>query len=483
MQCSAGASTTLKGQYMWDEAPIVLRANKTPSMRLLFVSVFFLAASPAIAFEADVHHGLTNWLALQAGFEPEQAHIIATFDERVDSGDTPFIDVVGLYACLAKDEISARRAGEHHFPSEGSIPGPPETREVVPNSGAARKAALEAIEVSPSQAQYRLSQLGEALHVLQDSWANQGIPTLPQLGEATSTCDSSFAWGHSEMRGGPASHRADLTVYWPMDTVAMAQATYEILKQYPAISDTRRSARSWQEIRQELDEFINASTKTEKARWFVAHGINDVSFLEGISLPDGAEAFLQHWPDRKLPPLRSEKSSQHAVEPALLEFYNRFFASWLATKDFTALVKEFSAAADTNEGTAATATSMTSQELESRLKLWRLNDHGSVAEIALRREPLTTEERASIDAIANRPGAYVSYAPPSSAYFPLLPQGGHDVSPLLPFFVGELAPAAGHPRAVAVTKFRHAPYDIVGVVAEAVDGRWRVTSVVSTVDH
>jgi len=138
MQCSAGASTTLKGQYMWDEAPIVLRANKTPSMRLLFVSVFFLAASPAIAFEADVHHGLTNWLALQAGFEPEQAHIIATFDERVDSGDTPFIDVVGLYACLAKDEISARRAGEHHFPSEGSIPGPPETREIAERQGRQR---------------------------------------------------------------------------------------------------------------------------------------------------------------------------------------------------------------------------------------------------------------------------------------------------------------------------------------------------------
>ena len=468
---------------MWDEGRMDSRLNQMPSLRLLLVSAYFFAASPAIAFEADVHFGLTNWLALQAGFEPEQAQIIATFDQRVDSGDMPFMDVVAIYACLGKDEISARRAGEHHYPSEGSIPGPPEARDVVPNSRAARKAALEAIKVSPSQAQYRLSQLGEALHILQDSWANQGVPTLPQLGEALSTCDSRFAWGHSEVRGGPASHRADLTMYWPMDTVEMAQATYEVLKQYPSISDTRRSAQSWQEIRQELDEFINASTKTEKAHWFVAHGMSDVSFLEGISLPDGAEAFLQHWPDRKLPPLRTDKSSQHAIDPALLDFYNRFFASWLATKDFAALVKEFSWAADTNEGTAATATSMTSEELESRLKLWRLNDHGSVAEIALRHEPLTTEERAKIDAIANRPGASVSYAPLSSAYFPLLPAEGHDVSPLLPFFIGEFTPDAGHPRAIAVTKFRHAPYDIVGVMAEAINGRWRVTSVVSTVDH
>ena len=467
---------------MREGARIVLPANKMLSVRLLFASAFFLAASPAIAFEADVHYGLTNWLALQAGFEPEQARIIATFDQRVDSGDMPFIDVVGLYACLAKDEIGARRAGAHHFPSEGSIPGPPESREIVPNSKAARKAALEAIEVSPNQAQYRLSQLGEALHILQDSWANQGVPALMQLGNA-STCDGSLAWGHSEARGGPASHRADLTMYWPVDTVAMAQATYEILKQYPSISNASRSARNWQDIRQELDEFISVSTKTEKARWFVAHGMNDVSFLEGISLPDGAEVFLRHWPDRKLPPLRSEKSSQHAVDPTLLDFYNRFFASWLATKDFTALVKEFGAAADTNEGPGASPANMTSQELESRLKLWRLNDHGSVAEIALRREPFTTEERANIDALANRPGAYVRYAQLSSAYFPLLPEGVHGISPLLPFFIGELPRIDGHPRAIAVTKFRHAPYNIVAVTAEAIDGRWCVTSVVSTVDH
>jgi hypothetical protein len=466
---------------MWDEARMALRLDKTPSMRLLLVSAFLLATCPASAFEADVHYGLTNWLAVQAGFEPEQAQIIATFDQRVDSGDTPFMDIVGLYSCLAKDEISARRAGEHHFPSEGRVPGPAETRVVVPNSKVAREAALKAIAINPSQAQFRLSQVGEALHILQDSWANQGIPTLPQLGEATSRCDSTLAWGHSELRGGPGSHRADLTVYWPEDTVAMAHATYEILEKYPAISGATRSARSWQEVSQELDGFINASTKTEKARWFAAHGVTDVAFLEGISLPDGEEPFLQPWFGRKLPPLRSENSSQHAVDPGLLDFYNRFFASWLATKDYAALVKEFSGAVDANEGTAAT--SMTRQEFESRLKLWRLNDHGSVAEIALKRESLTKEERANIDAIANRPGAYVSFEPPSSAYFPLLPTEDHNISPLLPFFIGELTPNAGNPRAIAVTKFRHAPYDIVGVLAEAINGQWRVTSVVATVDH
>lgn len=453
-----------------------------PSIYLLLVSALLIAPERATAFEADVHYGLTDWLALQAGFEPLQAQIIATGDERVDSGDMPYIDVVAMYACLHRDEISARRAGEHHYPSAGKIPGPPETRSVEPNSSAARKAALATIEAGAGEAQFRLSQLGEGLHVLQDSWSNQGVPSVPQLGDVPSACDSRLAWGHPETRGGPGSHRADLTMYWPEDTVAMARATYDILKQYPSISGAQRKARNWDEIRPELDDFIKAPTKTEKARWFAAHGMNDVSFLEGISLRDGAEAFLQRWAGRKLPPLSGEESRQHAIDPQLLDFYNRFFARWLSGEDFAGVVAEFSKAPDTSEETAGAT--MSSEQLESRLKLWRLRDHGRVAELALQREPLTAEERAAIDALAKQSDAYVRYEPLSLAYYPLLPvSNDSDVSPLLPFFIGMVPPNAGHPQAIAVAKFRHAPYNIVEVISENIDSQWRVTSIVSTVDH
>lgn len=77
---------------------------------------------------------------------------------------------------------------------------------------------------------------------------------------------------------------------------------------------------------------------------------------------------------------------------------------------------------------------MSHEELESRLKLWRLRNAGRVAELALQREPLTAAECADIDAIAMQPDAYAHYAPLSSAYYPLLPASGNDVSPLLPFF-------------------------------------------------
>jgi hypothetical protein len=447
-------------------------------LRLLLASALLVVPAQAMAFESDVHYGLTYWLALQAGFDPLQAQIIATGDQRVDSGDMPNIDVVAVYACLAKDQVSARRAGEHHYPSAAPLPGPPETRAVVADSAAAKKAALKVLEVTPSQASYRLLQLGEALHILQDSWAHQGIPSVPQLGDSGFTCDSGLAWGHPEARGGAASHRADLTMYWPADTVAMAQATYEILTHYPPIAGTQRTVRNWDEVRRELDDFVKGSSKTEKARWFTAHAMSDVSFLEGISLPDGAEAFLLHWPGRKLPPLSAPESRQHAIDAGLLDFYNRFFARWLDTEDFAALVTEFSGASGAKGENAAA----TRQELESRLKLWRLRDHGSVAEFALKREPLTAQERASIDAMAKQPNAYIRYEPVASAYYPLLPYGG-DVSPLLPYFIGVVSPPDGHPKAIAVTKFRHAPYNIVSVISENIDDQWRVTSIVSTVDH
>jgi len=451
------------------------------SSRLLFIAVVLVIPTQSMAFEADVHYGLTDWLALQAGFDPSLAQTIATGDQRVDSGDMQFVDLVAMYACLGKDEIGAQRAGNHHYPSEGKVPGPPETRAVTPDGGAATRAALAVLKIPPNQAAFRLLQLGEALHILQDSWSHQGIPDIPQLGDPPSVpCDSRLAWGHPKTRGGASSHRADLTMYWPADTVAMAKATYEVLTQYPAISATKRNARKWDDIRPELNTFIKAATKTDKARWFASHGVDDASFLEGISLPDGSKPFVEQWPGRKLPPLAAPESRQHAIDPVLLDFYNRFFARWLGTEDFAALVAEFSARPDASRGSPAAGTSR--KELEARLKLWRLRDHGRVAELALSPGPLTANQRASIDAIARQPNAYVRYPSIASAYFPLLPRG-NDVSPLLPFFIGLGSSHDGRQQAIAVTKFRHAPYDIVAIIAENVSGKWRLKSIVSTVDH
>lgn len=423
---------------------------------LLASSLLFSAA--AFAFESDVHYGLTEWLARNAGFDEREARTIATGNHRVDSGDMQYIDDQFMYACVGKDDVGAKRAGLHHYPTGGPVPGPPELRVVSPASDAAKKSAIAITRTPAEKAGFMFLALGEALHVLQDSWSHQGVPEAPTPG--IFPCDPTRSWGHPKARGGAHSHRADVTAHWPADTLAMAKATYEVLTQFPG---TNRHPRNWEEIRPLLDGFIKASTKSQKQSWFVSQGLGDVSFLEGISLRDGGRAFDLKWPGRRLPPIPTHQVRQHGVDADLLEFYHQFFAQWTATRDFEKLAGQFGA------GNRA--------ELAARLKLWRLRDHGRVADLAHSPRSLTAAQRSSLDAIGKERNAYATYQSHLDAYFPLLPRT-EGVSPLLPFFV-----ATSSGKAVAVVKFRHAPYDTVGVVAEKRDDRWRLTSIVSAVDH
>jgi hypothetical protein len=453
--------------------------------RLCLGTGLLLVSTSSSAFESDVHYGLTEWLALQAGFDERAATTIATGDQRSDSGDMQYIELIFAYACIGKDDLGSRHAGQYHYPSAGTVPGAPAQRAVSPGSDAAREAVRAVAKIPEGQANYMLLRLGEALHILQDSWSHQGVPDVAQPAPAVFTCDDTRAWGHPNARGGWNSHRADLTMHWPDDTVAMAKATYDILMQYPALTDTKRTARDWNEIRPLLDGFISASTKAEKTRWFLARGIRDVSFLEGISMTDGAEPFVLKWPGRKLPPLATPQSRQHDVEAELLEFYNRFFAQWVATNDFEALASEFGDDLGRRNAKQPNRSSVAASkaELVARLMVWRLRDHGRVADIAHSLRPLTAAQRSAVNAIGRERNAYAIYESPSAAYFPLLPRG-KDVSPMLPFFVSTAtAPNGAGPTAVAVLKFHHVPYDTLAVIAERIDGRWRVISIVSAVDH
>ena len=183
------------------------------SARLSFCAGLLLSMSAASGFESDVHYGLTNWLALQAGFDELSAKTIATGDQRVDSGDMQYLGLVLAYACVAQDDLRSKLAGQHHYPSAAATPATPEKRAVAAGGDVAIKAGQAAVKVPAGQAIYRLFILGEALHIVQDSWSHQGIPGVPQPAEGVFTCDSTRAWGHPTSRGGWNSHKADLTVY------------------------------------------------------------------------------------------------------------------------------------------------------------------------------------------------------------------------------------------------------------------------------
>ncbi len=451
---------------------------------VLLVAGVLLVPVSAIAFERDVHFGLTKWLALQAGFLPREAEALAIGDQRVDSGDMQFIEIVTVYACLRKDEESSADDARHHYPSPGKLPGPPDQRSVPAGGDPARQRAIEATKVSVEQSGFLLYRFGEALHGLQDSWSHQGVPDVPQVLDGVVACDSALAWSHPRSRGGWNSHKADLTHLWAADTIAMADATYAVLLQYPPMMGVKRSPKPWNEIRPALDAFVRAATKAQKKKWFIDQGISDVSFLEGITLPDGPEAFDLRWEAHKLPPLAKLESTQHDVDPELLDFFSRFFTQWIAADDFDALATAFGIVLPASPNAPRVPLSpMSKTELSARFAAWRIRDHGRVADLAHAPQPLTAQQRSTLASIAKNREALAHYASPKDAFYPLIVKTP-DPAPLLGFFVDKVTPSTeGLERAVATVKFRHAPYDIVEVLAERVDGRWHIVSLAATVDH
>lgn len=448
--------------------------------RVALAACSVLVAANTHAAEADVHFGLTRFLAIHAGFEPGQAEQIAIGNQRVDSGDMQYVALLFDYACLGRDTELAGEVSAHHYPSAGPLPGPPEQRTVAAGSEQARKEVRETENTRSDQAGFLLQKLGHALHVLQESFFHQGVPDTPQPGPLFS-CEPTLSWAHPRARGGWNSHAADLTARWPAETAQMAKATYDALLRYPVIGKTARKPKPWDQVRPLLDGFIKATTKAQKQAWFVAQGIADVSFLGGTSLKDGTQPFELEWPHRRLPKLPALQSRQHETEPALLDFYSRFFRAWLSTTDFEQVAAEYAAQAGGASGKENSPSART--ELAARLLLWRIRDHGAVADLAHAPERLSARQLGVLAKLARAPSALARYANPADAVFPLVTNSAV-ASPLLPFIVRKApASATGNERAVAIAKLRHLPYDTIGVVAEQIGGTWRVISIAAAVDH
>ena len=454
------------------------------ALRVSIIAVACTVLTHAHAAESDVHFGLTKFLALQAGYEAGQAEAIALGDQRVESGDMQYVALVFDYACLGHDTELAQEVAVRSFPSNARAPGPPEQRVVAAGGEVSWKEAHSLDDVKPSQGGFLLYKLGQALHVLQASFSHQGIPDTPQMAPFF-TCDPALAWAHPRGRGGWNSHAADLTLRWPAETVAMAKATYDALLRFPAIGTVQRKPQEWDKVRPLLDGFIKAATKAEKQAWFVAQGFTDTAFLAGITLRDGARPFELEWGGRRLPKLPALQSRQHDTDPAVLDFFSGFFVDWLSTQNFDALAAAHAApVAKKRAGVQAEPiVAIDKAELAARLRLWRIRDHGAVAELAHARERLSPRQLSTLSGLARTPSVLVTYANPADAVFPLV-TNDKDASPLLPFIVRKApASATGNARAVAIAKLRHAPYDTVGVVAENIEGSWKIVAILAAVDH
>lgn len=433
--------------------------------------VFVSFSQLAQAYENDVHFGLTKWLALQTGFTEQQADTIALGNQRSDSGVMDTIQLVLEYACLGKHTDASQIVQSYHFAGAQKSPASSVSRAVEAGSKIARGPVGAVLtEARQGRSDVLLLKLGQALHLLQDSWAYQGVPSTPDFLEAGIQCDSTLAWAAPIERGGWNSHQADWMKEWPEDVAAMAQATYQVLTGFPPIAGASRTPVPWATLRQSLPGLVNASTKSEKQHWFNQQGVHDTNFLDGLTLPDGKDWVYSTWNGRRLPPLKSEGSSQFDVDLKTRSFFDSFFAQWLKPVKVGDLP-------------GALIDTRLQKDLYTRLKMWRLKDHGSVAKWAHAKGELSKQHIQAVDALGNKAGAFVRYDRLTEAFFPLLQQGP-GVSPLLPYVIHSLPDSKeGNARAIAVTKLRHLPYDELGLVAEHKKDGWKVVMLLSAVSH
>jgi len=429
------------------------------------------------AWEADVHYGLTKWMALEVGFKTNAAQAIADANQDMDASVLDAINLMLHYACLGKDKVSSEKIRDHHFPVAAAVGRPPKDREVKPGGKAAFHLA-EVVFSNPRGIDIDLRDFGFALHSAQDSWSHQGVPDVPSV-LGLVHCDEGYAWAHGKKRGGWAEHSADITYRWHADTVAAAKATYDLmlrfLAKYPNLRD--KPTRNWSSIEPEVVEFQKAVTKTDKKNWFTKTKITDVDFLFEISIPDGKESFRSinsTW--RKGRDAVVRKLAINVPQEVNL-FFASFLIDWARTRNTQTLVAQY---VDANK-VAARMGLGTLSETERRdsvaysFRQWKVGDHGSAAASGHGPSGDPSIRREQIRQLDNT-GPLVSYDTLTSAYLARPP--GDDGPPYV-IFPGK----ADGTAYVAAAKFRHAPYDVLLVTAEKDGSKWRITGLNWHPDH
>ena len=396
------------------------------------------------------------------------------------------------HACVGEFPEAAADVQRRHFPSAVTVPARPESRAVVAGSAAARKPLDDTMPHVIGKEGLMLSKYGEAMHTLQDSWSYAGVPGIPEPGAGIS-CNPAYASAPPPGAAGSHPHGAALTLTHADAAVAMAAASYQALLAYPPIAGAVRQPESWAALVPSVEQFARARTKTEKRDWFVGQGMDDTGFLHHTTLPDGPRPGALEFMGRLLPPLKSATSNQHDAAPEVKAFFDEVFARWLGSESVESVVMTLGPGAAVRPLPASTGARASQpgnasldpglRQLTARLKLWKMRDHGSAAQLAHVRAPLSAAQLAAVDRMTRAPGAYVQPDELRNAFFPLLPKG-KDPSPLLPYLVRDLTPgSAGRARSIAITRLRHAPYDTLGLIAERDSRGWVLVDVVFTVDQ
>jgi hypothetical protein len=410
---------------------------------------------PAVAWEEDIHYGLTFWLGTRAGFSRQDADIIARATQSYDDSEHAAAISTVLWIILSEDEGAARELQRKHFPTDAPFPSPPIRRAVAPNSPSARRAAEAAL--APSNSAIALVELGEALHPFQDSWSHQGVPDIPF------NLRPNMISAHPAARGGWRSHDADLTHLHVTDTLEMARETYALLTTYLTRNPSRRERPSepWDKLAPIVRELAVAANTAAKDAWAVA---NIPEQRAGLSAMTNSSS--QTLGVRVLAPPRSTQRTlpgQHlsASEMGrLLAEAQAFLAKWLERRDIGGALEHVAVERLAAQLAGSSAVAPSAREwCEKVLTMYLIDDHTAVSGVG-HGDP-------------TRAGyAQLPRAPQRDGPFRATRSGG-----AVPLLATDFVPTdvSGSPGYALVLTLNRLTHDTVCIVWESIAGRWSIT--------
>lgn len=450
-------------------------------MRRFLWAIFVLALLCPIrsgAYEADVHYGLTYWLARKVGFEPAEAQQIARGNQRTDLGWISATHMILLSVCAGigeNIEDASRDVRDRHFRSDAVVPNHPKDRPVQAASKYAVQEISDRVSERPDSDDL-LYRFGRALHGMQDSFSHQGQASTVLL------CPDQWVWSHSSARGGPASHRPDWTHEYPKDAINMARKTYEYLLEFKKHRQKKYPAEArWESLEAEVTRFVGTKTKTEKERWLEAGGIPLAREIAAeTNLPAGENGFTQYLgirlnlsgpspgtADAKNQQVRQivqkqldEILSKNSATAAAIQGIEGFLQAWLGQREIGA---QLLAAKLTINGQPVKPA-----QFRRVLHALTLADHGAAA-----------ESRHGLDDLSTS----LPTLPRSVDWRKMLTRGFPGNANRQFLALRPDAKSTADNRAVAILRLAHASHDLVLLTVERVSATWVVTDLTIVVVH
>lgn len=375
----------------------------------VFAALSFGSAKGAYSWEADVHYGLVKWLAVHAGFSVDDAEIVAAASESAD--ETNVLSAVGVSAlaiCPWGSEEASRHVQHFHFPSGGYPPASPPKRTVVPghsnDPNSANRWVRQEVNVdwgrNDVKKEIRLYLFGTSLHPLADSWSHAGEPGIIFI------CPNKLGWGHSEVRGGPRKHDADITYIYPMDTQETAKTLYYFMKKFLSVNRQifmTGASKEFGELADDIDEFSRKRTKLDKYDWFQKQ--DDVipydnfstypCFLRGLNLPHNGEIVRFEIPcaaqatgegETKTKNQTAQVIENQATEVTVRKFIDDLLQRWILEREYESVIDDFFNRDEIRNsllgGQASYVADVYGAKWErALLSLWLVEDHGLVNEL------------------------------------------------------------------------------------------------------